>query len=239
MAVNWYVDEGVLTLGNEWKKAHPGAVVYYVGDVDHSHTESDHNPEVDGSLPGADLGEVDAADFMINTGGVTHEDLQGLADGLIRSRDPRIAYVIWNRRICSSRKIGSVPAWTWRAYTGKSAHTDHVHLSVNDDFDRNTSHWKWEDEVARTLTWSKSTLSMPVHKYGDEDAQFEGYNRIARAQAAANWLEKANPLDEDGVYGAKTAAKVSRIMSKVEKKSSTNGRVLDLPEWRVLFGLGV
>ena len=47
-----------------------------------------------------------------------------------------IQYVIWNRRIWSSY------APTWRAYTGPSPHTDHVHISFNwPGANKQTSFW--------------------------------------------------------------------------------------------------
>jgi hypothetical protein len=62
---------------------------------------------------------------------VTHDPAHGvsgddLAAGLVASRDPRIKYVIWNRRICSSE----VSPWVWRPYSGANPHDHHVHISV-------------------------------------------------------------------------------------------------------------
>lgn len=237
--VAWYVDEGLAKLIVQWKKEHPGSVVYTIGDASHLSRTSEHNPEPDGPLPGQDEGEVDAADFMIGHG-VTEADLRGLADAIVGNRDPRVYYVIWKGRICSSHVVGGVPPWTWRKYSGSDHHDDHVHLSVDDEFDRNTSDWDLEDEMAaRTLTWREFEVSMPEHRIGDEDGMWDGYNRITRAQAVLNTLDHTLPaIDPDGVYGAKTAQKLARVMANQAKKSSTDGKKLYEPEWRVLFGLG-
>jgi hypothetical protein len=238
--VAWYVDEGLLVLGNQWKKEHPGAVVYYIGDASHiaKGDASQHNPEPDGPLPGQDRGEVDAGDFMIGHG-VTKADLRELADGLVESRDDRIYYVIFDGKICSSREIGGVPAWTWRKYNGDDQHTDHVHLSVNDKWDHKTSSWKLEDEPVRTPTWKTFDAEMPELKYGDDDDMWGGYRRITRAQACLNLIEKTEePLTVDGNYGAKTAVKLAKVMAKQDTRSSSNGKVMGEPEWRALFGLG-
>lgn len=228
MAVNWYVDQGLQVLIDEWKRAHPGATVYTIGDASHASRDSEHNPEPQGSAPGADLGEVDAADFM-ESKGVTDAMLDELADGLVRSRDPRILYVIRNRRICSS----VVEPWVWRPYGGSDPHTDHVHLSVNDKFDDNESDWKWEKMVARTLSYDTVTGKWPVLMMGDEDANLPGYNVVKRAQLMANYLENTLPaIDTDGVYGPLTARKLGKIFK-------SDGKKLGGPQLAQLFGLAV
>jgi lysozyme family protein len=95
-----------------------------LGDWRHQKTVSDHNPHIidDG------IGVVTALD-------ITHDpahgcDAGGLVASLHASRDPRIKYIIWNRRIANSSSIGSAPAWAWRAYTGPSPHDHHCHISV-------------------------------------------------------------------------------------------------------------
>lgn len=84
-----------------------------VGDTAHSSRGSDHNPDA--------AGVVRARDFTHDPRGGL--DCHRLAGQLVSSRDPRIKYIIWNRRI-----------WTlargWQAYHGSNAHTKHLHLSV-------------------------------------------------------------------------------------------------------------
>ncbi|MFI5561516.1 hypothetical protein ACIA2T_19735 [Amycolatopsis japonica] len=63
----------------------------------------------------------------------THDVVNGpdgnwLAETLAASRDPRIKYIIWNRRILDTRP-GNNP-WKWMPYTGTNPHTKHVHVSV-------------------------------------------------------------------------------------------------------------
>jgi len=90
-----------------------------IGDANHSARTSDHNPDDDGVVKAMDI---------------THDPVNGvnsqtLADQLRTSRDPRIKYIISNRRICSS----SVSPWVWRPYTGSNPHDHHVHVSVMRD----------------------------------------------------------------------------------------------------------
>lgn len=89
-----------------------------IGNAEHSARLSDHNPDTDGVVKALDL---------------THDpekglDSEQLAQLLIRSHDPRIKYVISNKKIASGND-GPSP-WKWRPYTGKNPHNHHVHVSV-------------------------------------------------------------------------------------------------------------
>jgi hypothetical protein len=96
-----------------------------IGDEKHATRNSDHNPWIkEGSM-----GIVTAID-------ITHDPKNGIdsyafADMLLHNKDPRIKYVISNRRI-GSGSTGPAP-WTWRKYTGLNAHQHHVHISVKSD----------------------------------------------------------------------------------------------------------
>ena len=91
-----------------------------IGDAAHASRSSDHNPWVkDGNI-----GVVTAMDI---TNDIAHGcDAQALVDALVANRDPRIKYIIWNRKIVNSR----IQPWVWRNYTGVNPHTKHFHLSV-------------------------------------------------------------------------------------------------------------
>ena len=94
-----------------------------IGDAAHASRSSDHNPWVkDGNI-----GVVTAMDI---TNDIAHGcDAQALVDALVNSRDPRIKYIIWNRKIVNSR----IQPWVWRNYKGINPHTKHFHLSVFPD----------------------------------------------------------------------------------------------------------
>jgi hypothetical protein len=91
-----------------------------IGDAAHATRTSDHNPWV----RAGGMGIVTAMDITHDPGSGCTGDR--IAEALHRSRDPRIKYIIWNRRICSS----TVQPWKWREYRGSNPHTHHVHLSV-------------------------------------------------------------------------------------------------------------
>lgn len=100
-----------------------------IGDAAHASRTSDHNPW----LRVAGIGVVTALDL-------THDPTHGpsgdqLAQSLIT--DPRVKYVIFNRRIWKAR------TGTWEPYRGPNPHNHHVHVSVKSEaahFD-NRSDW--------------------------------------------------------------------------------------------------
>lgn len=98
------------------KKSHDGSI----GDQAHQARKSEHNPDQNGV--------VRARDFMHDPAGGC--DCEALAQALVKSRDRRILYIIWNGRIVRSYPKPGVPEWTWTKYTGTNQHTAHLHLSV-------------------------------------------------------------------------------------------------------------
>jgi hypothetical protein len=98
-----------------------------IGDAAHASRSSDHNPWI---IEGG-VGIVTARD-------ITHDPANGcdagvLAEAIRASRDPRVKYIIWNRRIANSSSIGAQPAWEWRPYGGTNPHNHHCHISVKSD----------------------------------------------------------------------------------------------------------
>lgn len=96
----------------------------WIGDAAHATTASDHNPHVkDGST-----GVVTAIDLTDDP--MTGADMDAIAESLRRSKDPRIKYVIWSKRMFSSYSTSTHAAWSWRPYSGTNPHTKHMHVSV-------------------------------------------------------------------------------------------------------------
>lgn len=85
---------------------------------------SDHEPHVI-------LNGVAYATAVDLTDDKTHGcDADEWAEYLRRVRDPRVKYVICNRRMFSSYPVQGIPPWTWRPYTGVNPHDKHTHLSI-------------------------------------------------------------------------------------------------------------
>jgi hypothetical protein len=105
-----------------------------IGDAAHASRSSDHNPWIkDGKI-----GVVTALDFTHDpTNGL---DCNALADALKASGDPRIKYLIWNKRIWNPSVSPK-----WRPYSGANAHNKHLHISVKADKARfdDPKPWAW------------------------------------------------------------------------------------------------
>jgi hypothetical protein len=96
-----------------------------IGDEAHQKAgTSDHLPRV---IAGAVL--VTARDFTTDPGGGL--DCAKLRDALVKAKDSRVKYIIFNRQIISGA-AGPSP-WKARPYSGANAHQHHLHLSVVGD----------------------------------------------------------------------------------------------------------
>lgn len=98
-----------------------------VGDAAHRSRSSDHNPWIVES----GVGVVSATDITHHP--VSGCDAEKIVAALHASRDPRIKYLIWNKRIANSSAMGTSAAWEWRAYGGSNPHSHHFHLSVKSE----------------------------------------------------------------------------------------------------------
>jgi hypothetical protein len=103
----------------------------WIGDTRHAARKSDHNPDEQGWVRAIDV------DKDLFKGG--KPDIMGdLADQLRTlskaQRDTRIAYIIYDGRICSH-----ILNWKWRKYTGANKHTKHMHVSFKKKADNDSA----------------------------------------------------------------------------------------------------
>jgi hypothetical protein len=209
VARDWFVDPGLEVLRNQLKVAYPGIVIGTIGDAEHSSRTSDHNPDPDGS--------VDAIDPMIGKA-FTPEDAGEVVNALVRSRDERIAYIIWDRRIISS----TAEPWVWRKFTGDDPHTNHFHLSVNDKHHENRKLWRINMPDTK-VEYQDFGVHMPILHEGISDEDYPGWNLIVRVQ---DYLGVA----VDGDYGPRTAKALAQHFGG-------DGSKIDEKIWRQIFGL--
>lgn len=141
--MSWRLAESLKQFRTEINAAFPGrnkASDGSIGDSTHSARTSDHNPN--------DAGVVCAID-------VTHDPASGctgerLAAALIESKDKRIKYLIYNKRMCRAYPHQGSPAWSWKPYNGANAHQHHIHISVVSDknlYD-STDEWDLDFDIA-------------------------------------------------------------------------------------------
>lgn len=125
----WRVVNSLLTLVSQINAECPGrnrASDGTIGDAAHAASTSDHNPTVY-----AALGSTPVVTALDITSDPAHGcDCGRITEAIRLSRDSRVKYVIWSRRMFSSYASNGVPAWTWRPYSGSDPHTNHFHLST-------------------------------------------------------------------------------------------------------------
>jgi hypothetical protein len=120
---NWRLAKSLEKLRDQVNAAHPGRSKRSdgtIGDQAHATTKSEHNPDANGVVRALDLTDDPGRGFSA----------EWLAEVLRASRDPRILYIISNRRIASSYPAHGHKPWVWRPYDGVNAHKSHVHISV-------------------------------------------------------------------------------------------------------------
>ena len=170
--MNWTLAEALVTLRHEVDALFPGRSKVSdgtLGDTAHAARKSDHNPDSGGVVRAWDctrdvVDGVDVAEF--------------LAEWLRATRDPRVKYVIFRRRIFSS----SIDAWQWRPYDGLNAHEHHCHISVMPAPKGDDGH-----------PWGIALPIKPTHQEDIVDATQE--DRIAKK--ARDGVLKALGLDVD------------------------------------------
>lgn len=101
-----------------------------IGDARHrAGNRSDHNPNLNNVVTAIDITHDP-------DGGV---DCNKLASALWSVRDPRIKYLIWNRRITDKSSSTG-----WKPYKGANAHSHHLHISVSSDHRLYDSPKEWD-----------------------------------------------------------------------------------------------
>jgi hypothetical protein len=122
---SWRAAGSIVTFGQQIEEIRPGSFRTdgTVASKNHDKVSpnSDHRPS-----PRSGLGTVRALDFAEGARGFVDE----VAESLRLSQDPRILYVIHDRRKFSSTRTRKFDAWEWRPYTGQNGHQTHGHLSV-------------------------------------------------------------------------------------------------------------
>lgn len=150
-----------------------------IGDAAHSARESDHNP-----LPN---GVVCARDY-------THDPAHGFdsyafADELRLARDPRVKYIISNRRISNP----DIQGGAWRTYTGSNPHDHHVHVSVKSD------PALYDDEASWRVPMLEGTSTAKPVPPSQSDPEIS----TLLIQKTLN-AKGFGPVSEDDDYGPKT-----------------------------------
>ncbi len=183
-----------------------------IGDAAHASRKSDHNPWIDDG----GLGIVTARDF-------THDpahgaDMNAFVAHLVKRRDPRIKYIIWNWQMWRSYDKLGASAWTPTPYEGTNGHTKHAHVSVNSDkasYD-STATWGLAKGmvVVKDAGISKDQSHTPSKGGPQTASKFEKYkegvqpgSRVIKEGSAGSdvkWVQAALGVRADGYFGSIT-----------------------------------
>lgn len=157
------------------------------------------NKSSDGTFPSAQhLAQSPNSDH--NTGDaldLTHDSHNGfdsykIAEQLRLSKDPRISYVISNRRIFSN----TIQPWTWRPYSGSNPHSSHVHISVQKL--RRDDEGLWN--LGAPMTPDTSTPVAAIIELGSQGTDVKT-------------LQQQLGLDPNGLFGPETEQRVKSLQA--------------------------
>jgi hypothetical protein len=201
--MSWRLAKSLIKLREQINMLHPNRSKVSdgsVGDPRHqrSGSASDHNPHIKDAQR---VGVVTAID-------VTNDPSHGvfgdaLSEQLIR--DPRVKYVIWNKRIWKAR------TGKWEAYRGPNPHTKHVHVSVKPE--------NYDNDMAWILDSEAPTKPLrPTLKRGDRGPYVQT-------------LQVALGIEADGIFGPNTERRVREFQEK--HGLMVDGRVGEAT-WRAL-----
>lgn len=176
-----------------------------IGNEEHSARKSDHNPNADGVVCALDI---------------THDPLHGLdseklAEAIRKSQDPRVSYIISNRKIANP----DVKNWAWRPYSGANPHNHHCHISVKGGhWAEDTSEWNLGgvEKVAAPVNYTPPPVTLSYGRTGEKVKE----------------LQKLLKIDEDGVFGRKTRAAVQQFQ---KSHGLVNDGIVGPATWDVLL----
>lgn len=210
MAKEWRVAKGLLKLREQINAQYPDRKKDSdgtIGNAEHSARESDHNPDGNGVVHALDTTHDPAHDF----------DSYAFSDMLIRQRDPRIKYVISNRRIASG-PAGPQP-WVWRKYTGKNPHDHHNHVSIRYDarYADDETPWVLDGAPAKgspSVAHAVENYTPPprILKRGSSGADVRTMQQLLNA--AQRDIPGASGLTVDGKFGKSTQAVVKVFQTR-------------------------
>lgn len=234
--MSWRLARSLIQLRKEIDEAFPKrskASDGALGDAAHASRSSDHNPWV--KDPAGIVGGIVTA-IDVTDDDASGADMRKLVHWLTTvSRDPRIKYLIHERRIYSSYPTSSSPAWAARPYSGVNAHAHHLHISVNstpnrfDDGDRWGVVAAWFEQKPTPDPGNAPRWPLPDGWYfGEESGPREsvsGYH--GHGSKLRLWQEQMRKrgwkITADGRFGPQTRAVVEAFQR--EKRLNVTGHI--------------
>lgn len=159
----------------------------WIGDAAHRASASDHNPNSADVVCALDLTHSPQTGF----------DAHALADRLRVNRHPNLKYIISNRRIC-----GDWTGWNWWPYNGSNPHSSHVHFSVGNGNDGQSTP-PYDD----TSDWAIGGAPTPAGGKSLDD--------VAREVLAGKWgngNDRVNALRNAGYDPGAVQGRVNQLL---------------------------
>jgi hypothetical protein len=194
-----------------------------MGDARHQKTKSDHN-----------LG---------NAFDVGHDPSSGCDGAIIAAvaiQDPRVTYVIWNRRIYNRTHQDRA----WRPYHGVNPHTHHCHVSIHPSARDDVGHWGWAPgkTLPHGVGGEPDAASLPAHAarttlpsahagYPGKPLQ-RGDRGTAITRVQARLVQVGWRIGVDGVFGNETDRAVRGFQ---QRRELVIDGVVGSRTWRALF----
>lgn len=190
-----------------------------IGDAGHQNRTSDHNAYI--IVKGQ--GVVRAYDFTHAP--ETGFDAYAFAEMMLNNKDPRVRYIISNRKIASG-KSGPQP-WAWRPYNGKNPHDHHTHVSVTESEAEFDDARKWnldglaaaaEAQAPEANSYVPPPLTLRIKARGELVKLMQiGIGTTAdgffgpNTEQALKVFQSAHDLPADGVCGPQTWKAIATI----------------------------
>jgi hypothetical protein len=214
--MDWRLAKSLTQLRDQVNKAWPKRNKSYdgtIGDAAHASRTSDHNPYVFDSK-----GQPVVRAFDITHDPASGCDAGAIAHSIVASRDPRVRYVIWNRKISNP----DVQSGAWRAYSGSNPHNHHCHVSVSENqdlYDLTLMPWKIDTVQGGADALGGNTVSQPVFRAilkqgskGDEVKSLQSFLRMDEidgdfgpvTKAAVMAKQRLEGIAADGIVGPHT-----------------------------------
>lgn len=190
-----------------------------MGDARHQRTPSDHN-----------LG---------NAVDITHDPRSGCDGNVIAAlaiRDPRVTYVIFNRKIYNRARA----AEGWRPYRGDNPHTQHCHISIRVQSRSDARAWAWASLTGGAP--APDAPPEPAPSGGSRAGNGTGWPGVVLRQGSRGELvrrvqqqlrARGWTIDVDGDFGPATRRTVRQFQAR---HGLEDDGIVGRRTWTAIFG---